>query len=426
MKRWRKALSLLVILGVMGVFFVPSILNYQLPHAQTQELKTRKIVRTIMIDAHLQPMDILRFSFDQPVVVSEYFVKKGRNVGRNIPLFQLSKEMGIPQNVNEQASSWKRREREIILEMDRLIAAEEVLKIELNQLAQELEKKTSQVKEKEALFALGLVSEQELIAARSERESQWQSIKIAEEEQELNEESRSARMEALQNEWDQIRNELEIVDTLVAGFYLDEEGKAYSQQSGFILNKNAENERIPSNQSVLELAMIDDFQRLEMIGLVAVEDLEYMHLGMQLQIDTDTENRPFHLEITDISRLVEEGLVEVTMELVEEPEGKFAIGTTYTGRIETVLTEENTYAIPFSAIVEEDFHEDEMVSIYYLEKAEGRLYNQYVVRQLRVKTKAIGDREVLVQIESNQVNLDTVVIITNPGYKIYQGARVLP
>lgn len=426
MKRWQKPLSLLLILGVIGIFIVPSLLNYQLPHAQTQQLKDRKIVRTIMISAHVQPMDIVRFSFDQPVVVSEYFVKKGRSVGRNIPLFQLSKEAGIPLEINEKASSWKVRERELILELDQVKAAEGQVERELNLLKQELEGNTQRVDELEELLALGMVAESELKVAVRTRETTLQRIKTIEEKERLNDASRNARIQGINNELEEIRNELDIVESLVAGFYLDEEGNAYSQQSGFVLNKNAENERIPSNQSILELALIDDFQRLEMIGMVAVEDLEYIEVGLELQIDTDTENRPFHLKITDISQLVEHGMVEVTMTLKEKPEGKFAIGTTYTGRIERVLSEENTYAIPFSAIVEEDFQEDEMVNIYYLDKEERTFYDRYFVRQLRAKTKSIGDREVLIQIESDEVDLEQIEIITNPGYKIYKDARVLP
>ncbi len=426
MKRWQKPLSLLLILGVIGIFVVPSLLNCQLPHAETQQLKERKIVRTIVIGAYLQPMDIVRFSFDQPVVVSEYFVKKGRRVGRNIPLFQLSKEAGIPQAVNEQAASWRAREQAVLLEIDQLKAGKGQSDRELAQLKQALEQNTQQVEELEELVSLGLVAESELKAAVRAMETTLQGLNTTAERLRLSDASRTARIESLENELEMIRKELGILDSLAAGFYLDEEGNAYSQESGFVLNKNAENERISSNQSILELAVIDDFQRLEMIGSVEVEDLEYIDVGLQLQIDTDTENRPFHLEVTDISQLVEHGMVEVTMKLTEEPDGKFSIGTTYTGRVERVLSEKSTYAIPFSAIVKEDFQEDEMVNIYYLDKEERTFYDRYFVRQLRAKTKAIGDREVLIQIETDEVDLDTVEIITNPGYKIFKDARVLP
>lgn len=426
MKSWKKSLSVALILGVLAVFLLPSMLNYQLPHVETQRLKERKIVRTVMIRAKVEPMDVIRFAFDQPVVVSEYFVKKGRSVGRNIPLFRLSKEAGLPQGVNEQAIRWEQRRSEISLVLDQLEAMENQLNFDLRQLRSEVEQARLTLDETEKMFELGMAAKAQVDQARANWEDLRQKLAKVLDEQGLSASGNQVKREALESELHMIERELEIVTSLVSGFYLDDEGNAFSESSGFVLNKNAENERIASGEPVLELAMIDDYQRLEMTGNVAVDDLDYIEVGMPLQIDTDTENRPFHLEVADISNMVDHNMVELTMKMTSEPEGKFAIGTNYTGRIERVLSEEDTYAIPISAIVEEDFSLNEMVNIYYLEQEEGLFYDKYFVRDLRVKTKAIGDRDVLVHIEQKELDLAALEIITNPGYKIYKDARVLP
>lgn len=426
MKIWKRVLSAGLILGGLIFLLLPSMLNYQLPHVETQRLKERKIVRTVMVHAKVKPLDVIRFSFDQPVVVAEYFVKKGRNVGRNIPLFRLSKEAGLPQDVNEQAIAWEQRKNEILLQLDRLDAAKAQENLQLSELQTQVDQAERDLKEVQNLFELGMVAKQDLDQARRFLEASRRSFSLMAEEQQMSKEGVRVQRESLESELTEIAHELDIVDSLVSGFYLDEEGNAYSEHSGFILNKNAENERISTGSPVLEMAMIDDFRRLEMIGTISVEDLDYIDIGMPIQIDTDTENRPFHLEVTDISNLVENDMVELTMKMTAEPEGKFSIGTNYTGRIERVLSEESTFAIPISAIVDEDFGQDAMVNVYYLEEDTEGIFDRYYVRELRARTKFIGDREVLVQIDQKDLDLAAIEIITNPGYKIYKDARVLP
>jgi len=426
MKRLKKGLSVSLIIGLLLVFLLPSMLNYQLPHVETQRLKERKIVRTVIIHAKVKPLDVVRFSFDQPVVVSEYFVKKGRSVGRNIPLFRLSKEAGLPQGVNEQAMQWEQRKREILLALDRIDALEDEADLNLSQLQARVGQTQIKLDEVENLFALGMVASAQVEQARNNWEESKRNLTAAREQKALSDSSNRVEQEALEMELRSIERELEIIMSLVSGFYLDEEGNAFSEQSGFVLNKNAENERIAAGVPVLELAMIDDYQRLEMVGTVSVDDLDYIEIGMPLEIDTDTENRPFHLEVTDISNLVNQNMVELTMRMTAEPEGKFAIGSNYAGRIERVLSEENTYAIPFSAVVEEDFSLDDMVNLAYLEQEEGLFYDRYYVREMRARIKSIGDREVLVHIDKQDVDLDALEIITNPGYKVHKDARVLP
>lgn len=426
MKNWKKVLSVTLMIGLLMVFLLPSILNYQLPHVETQRLKERKIVRTVMIHAKVIPLEVIRFTFDQPVVVAEYFVKKGRSVGRSIPLFQLSKEAGLPQGVNEESIHWEQRKQEILLALDQLNAMEMQTNLTLRQLRKNVEQAQVDLDESENLFSLGMIAKTQLDQSQSIWEKAKQNLLTAVDEQTLDDSSNQVKRLSLQTELKSIERELEIVDSLVAGFHINEDGEAFSEHSGFVLNKNAENERIAAGVPVLELAMIDDYEKLEMIGTVSVDDLEYIELGMPLEIDTDTENRPFHLEVTDISKLVNHNMVDLTMKMTAEPEGKFAIGTNYTGRIERVLSEENTYAVPISAIVEEDFNSDQMVNIYYLEQEEGLFYDHYFVRELRAKTMAIGDREVLVKIDPQELDLEALEIIINPGYKVYKDARVLP
>ncbi len=411
----------LIVVFVMG-FFSKSIINLFLPKVQVASVVEMPVERTLVLEGMVEPKSIVKVSFGGEVMVDEYYAKHGDMVNAGDPLFRVNREY-ISANNNNAETLRLRLEGEMLRLEGYIGEAFTAEKSDIEVLTEKLERSRTELLKHEELYKAGAVAEAELADLKED---------IFEQEMNLE----KSRLELLSKKSD---NTILIKDAEVRvkelqaelseakrqqQFYSkpDKEGICYSRVKGIVVNTNTPGIILPKEAVLAEIAEVSGNGQLFFFARADGTEYDFIKSAGEIDVRPESGNSSGKVRITNLSRIVEAGRIEIKGEFTGEDNGDFIIGQELKGTISRSYTHKGFYTVPKASLIAFDgFDEGKSGIVYLMEEKEGILGKEYEAKQVEVKILAVGDKDVIV---SGAEGYENPKVITNPSYKINDGTKV--